>query len=85
LRHDLECHAGASDIRLHFQCHADAVLIVLSNPVRSALPPNPGLGLGLRNTRDRIALLYRGRASLDTRTSDGRFEVRLQLPPQIDT
>lgn len=84
LRHDLDCHQGASEMRLHFQLDGERLHIALDNPLRDALPPNPGLGLGLRNTRERIELLYRGRARIETGARDGRFEVRLSLPADTD-
>jgi LytS/YehU family sensor histidine kinase len=81
LRHDLDCHGGSSDIRLRFERSGDSLLIQVSNPVSGLSSPNPGAGLGLSNTRDRLRIMHPG-ASLHAGPADGRFvaEVRLPLP-----
>jgi LytS/YehU family sensor histidine kinase len=56
LRHDLDCHDGASDIRLSFERQDKDVLISVSNPASPHASPNPGTGLGLHNTRARLQL-----------------------------
>jgi LytS/YehU family sensor histidine kinase len=81
LRHDLDCHGGPSDIRLRFERSGDSLLIQVSNPMNGLSSPNPGAGLGLSNTRDRLRIMHPG-ASLQAGPADGRFvaEVRLPLP-----
>jgi hypothetical protein len=84
LRHDLDCHDGASDIRLHMRASADVFCIVISNPAPPAAAgqaaANPGLGLGLRHTEASLQLAFGPSASLQTRTGEGRFTVTLRLP-----
>lgn len=79
LRHDLDCHAGASDIRLSFARTSDDVIISVSNPARPHLSPNPGMGLGLHNTRARLQLTSAG-ASLRTDLRADRFLVEIRMP-----
>jgi len=79
LRHDLDCHDGPGDIRLSFERTADELLIRVMNPVSEWSSPNPGTGLGLSNTRARLALLD-ARASLRTGRQDGRFTAEISLP-----
>lgn len=79
LRHDLDCHAGPSDIRLSFARTDDDVLISVSNPARPHLSPNPGMGLGLRNTRARLQLTSAA-ASLRTELRADRFLVEIRMP-----
>jgi two-component system sensor histidine kinase AlgZ len=79
LRHDLDCHDGAGDIRLSFQRTAGELLIRVMNPVSAWASPNPGTGLGLANTRARLALLD-PRASLRTGSVDGTFTAEISLP-----
>jgi signal transduction histidine kinase len=79
LRHDLDCHDGAGDIRLSFERRADALLIRVMNPVSAWASPNPGTGLGLANTRARLALAD-PRASLRTESADGTFTAEISLP-----
>jgi two-component system sensor histidine kinase AlgZ len=81
LRHDLDCHAGRGDIDLRFTCEDEVLVVRVSNPLSLQTSPNPGAGLGLANTRDRLRLMH-ANASLQAGAQDGRFvaEVRLPLP-----
>lgn len=79
LRHDLDCHTGPSDIRLSFARTDNDVLISVSNPARPHLSPNPGMGLGLRNTRARLQLTSAA-ASLRTELRADRFLVEIRMP-----
>jgi hypothetical protein len=83
LRHDLDCHDGPGDIRLSFRRSGTELLISVSNPASGQSSANPGAGLGLANTRDRLALMNPA-ASLQAGLSGGRFvaQVRLPLSPQ---
>jgi len=80
LRHDLDCHEGDSDIRIHMQRDGAQLHIRISNPVTADASPNPGLGMGLANTRARLQLAYGGEASLDSALRDGRYEVAIRMP-----
>ncbi len=80
LRHDLETHQRNSDIRLRIRLQDDGIALQLSNPVASQSAPNPGLGLGLSNTRERLALRYGDAAKIQTQVRDGRFHVDMWLP-----
>ncbi|MFZ6747900.1 sensor histidine kinase [Undibacterium sp. Ren11W] len=88
LRHDLDCHQDASDILLSFSRQDDGLLICISNPLRNAQgepSPNPGAGLGLRNTRARLQLVYGSLACLRTSVVEGRFQLELSLPLYIES
>jgi len=84
LRHDLDCHEGDSDIRMQFSQNGEALSIKVSNTVTNGNAANPGLGLGLPQTRARLELMYAGRASMQSgKVSDGgqsRFEVEIRMP-----
>lgn len=80
LRHDLECHADASDIAIAFARDGGMLQVSISNPVRANAAPSAGLGIGLRGTRARLQLAYGGAAALDTTTALGRFTATLRLP-----
>ncbi|KFI06939.1 histidine kinase [Massilia sp. BSC265] len=82
LRHDLDCSEGPSDIHLSFIREDDALLVRVANPARCDAPANPGAGLGLANTRDRLRLMH-PEASLHAGRQGERFvaEVRLPLVP----
>lgn len=79
LRHDLDCHDGPSDILLQFQLEEDALYICVVNPMSAQASPNPGAGLGLSNTRDRLRLMHPA-ASLRTERQGARFVAEVRLP-----
>jgi hypothetical protein len=79
LRHDLDCHEGPSDIRLDFAQDREILAIRVTNPVSTQASPNPGAGLGLANTRERLKLMH-PTASLSTSLQDGRFVAEVRLP-----
>ena len=80
VRHDLECHEGDSDIHIRLWCDDAQLLVCISNPVTADAPPNPGLGMGLSNTRARLQLAYRGEAALQSGEQDGRFVLQIRMP-----
>jgi hypothetical protein len=83
LRHDLDCHQGPSDIRLVFAQDDETLAIRVANPVSAQTSPNPGAGLGLANTRERLKLMH-PTASLVTSVEGGRFVAEVRLPLDRD-
>jgi two-component system sensor histidine kinase AlgZ len=83
LRHDLDCRAGPSDIRMDFVQDGEVLAIRVTNPVSAHASPNPGAGLGLANTRERLKLMH-PTASLSTSLQDGRFVAEVRLPLERD-
>ena len=79
LRHDLDCREGPGDIRLHFARDGDSLRIRVTNPAGGGLPANPGAGLGLANTRDRLRLMHPA-ASLQAGRQGERFVAEICLP-----
>jgi type II secretory pathway pseudopilin PulG len=79
LRHDLDCHAGPSDIRLDFARDGETLRIRVANPTSTQAPPNPGAGLGLANTRDRLRLMHPA-ASLVAGVRGERYVAEVRLP-----
>ncbi|KQQ33350.1 hypothetical protein ASF61_09695 [Duganella sp. Leaf126] len=80
LRHDLECHAGSSDIGVTFRRDGAFLLVQVDNGVHPQEAPAAGLGIGLRGMRARLDLAYGKLASLTTAQTDGRFVALLRLP-----
>lgn len=80
LRHDLDRHAGTTDLRLRLQCERERLQISVWNSLGVRGAANPGLGLGLKQARERLALMYGERASLTIEEGANSFEVRLELP-----
>lgn len=93
LRHDLDCHHDVSHLQLQFTAQQDHYLVTISNTIgHTNTSPNPGAGLGLRNTQARLQLAYNGAASMQIRKlSDAhvrQFIVTLTLPlyqPQLES
>lgn len=79
LRHDLDCHAGDSDIKLRFLRQGQSLLIQVTNPVGAHPASNPGTGLGLMNIRERLALMH-DEAQLHTHVDALRFIAEVRLP-----
>jgi two-component system sensor histidine kinase AlgZ len=83
LRHDLECHAEASDISIMFARDDGALSVQVSNPIRAGTAPAAGLGIGLRGIRARLDLAYGHSATLRAQQVDGRFVAELRLPLEL--
>lgn len=79
LRHDLDGREGVSDIALCFEVDGDNISIRVSNPHWAVSTVNPGAGLGLANTRDRLRLMHSG-ASLHAGQQGNRFVAEVRLP-----
>ena len=80
LRHDLDCHEEKSDIHLNFFLKGTQVSIQIRNQLVDKTVSNPGLGLGLSQTRTRLELMYQGAASLHIKHADDFFEVLIMMP-----
>ncbi|NVM78150.1 hypothetical protein FHW83_003974 [Duganella sp. SG902] len=79
LRHDLDCHDGASDIQVRIEQRGDMLSISVSNPLNASVPANPGTGLGLQNTRERLRI-FNPSAALHTERRGERFYAEIELP-----
>lgn len=79
IRHGVE-QLPAGDIDVSVSTTADAVVVLISNP----LPPDgrdaAGHRVGLDASRARIEALTGGRGGVRTQVEDGRFVARVRLP-----
>lgn len=80
IRHDLEGHEEESDIRLALARLGEVLTIEVTNSVRPGVRPNPGVGLGLQGTRDRLSILYGQEAKFRAEPAEGRFTVTVRFP-----
>lgn len=80
IRHDLETHEGASQVDVSISRQGDRVILSVRNGRREGAATNPGSGLGLPSTRERLRLLYGEDAELQTSSGDGVFVARVALP-----
>jgi hypothetical protein len=80
VRHGASVEYGHSEILIEVSRRGDRLEIVVENDVEEAPQTEPHVGTGLGATRDRLKLLYRGHAALETSTRDRRFRVRISIP-----
>lgn len=80
VRHEVECHSGPSHIEVELAESGGSIYIRVSNTASAHAASNPGSGMGLKNIRERLSLLYGETASLDVVRADGRFHATLTLP-----
>jgi LytS/YehU family sensor histidine kinase len=80
VRHGASIEYGGSDIHVDVNRRGDDLEIVVENAVDADAQSDGHVGTGLGASRDRLALLYRQRATLETSSRDGRFRVRVTIP-----
>jgi hypothetical protein len=80
VRHDAERHGAMSRVTVAIRAEGDGVTCVIANSCPVDAAPNPGGGVGLRATRDRLALTYGDAATLTTTRDAAWFTTRLHLP-----
>ncbi|MBC3875135.1 sensor histidine kinase [Undibacterium flavidum] len=80
LRHDLDCHEEQSQIYLQLSLNADQVTMQIHNRLHAQSVKNPGLGLGLSQTRLRLEMMYKGKASMRISESIDNFSVLITVP-----
>ncbi len=80
IRHDLETHEETSRIDVSVEQEGNRVVLSVRNKRREGTAANPGSGLGLVSTRERLRLLYGGEAEFVTTAADDHFLARVWLP-----
>jgi two-component system LytT family sensor kinase len=82
LKHGIASQLSGGDIVIRADRGPDATRIEVENSGQLGKPdaPEPG-GVGLNNTRERLRILYGGRASLELRNRDGGRVVATVLIP----
>lgn len=82
--HGVEPGVGTGEVLVHIEGRGKRVLIRLVNPFPPESAHRPGNRMALDNLRERLELFFDAEARLDTRTSDGRFEVEIEFPCVTD-
>lgn len=80
LRHDLDCHEEHSKISVQLSLYEGEVKIRIHNRLHSDSVKNPGLGLGLSQTRLRLEMMYKGKASMQVSESADDFTLSISMP-----
>jgi len=78
--HGIEPSMEPGVINIQIFSDRDRVQMLLRNPYREAGSHHTGNKMALANIRERLSLHFDAEASLQTRTSDGHYEVRITLP-----
>lgn len=84
LKHGVAPALAAVDVDIGAKIDGNELVVWVRNDTDSAasMQETSGVGVGLRNTRERLALLYRGAASLTAQAADGSYLATLRLPLQ---
>ncbi len=78
--HGIEPSMEPGVISIHIFNDRDRVHMLLRNPFRKEGSHHTGNKMALSNIRERLSLHFDAEASLQTRDSDGQYEVRITLP-----
>ena len=80
IRHGVETHEAPSRVALRVQRSRGQLEIAVSNRPGESRTGTPGLGVGLKNLRERLEWLYDPPVKPTLETNDGEFVARLLLP-----
>ncbi len=80
LRHSLEQSTQDSDILVDFRLDGGWLHIGIQNPLVESGATTKGFGIGLRNIRDRLALVYGDQAAILSQARDACFVVDISIP-----
>lgn len=78
VHHGVEPHQQPCRLQIALRRDAGMVQLRIANPLLA--PARPGHGLGLKLSRERLALLYGARATLDIETDPHHYAVTLRFP-----
>ncbi len=83
VKYGIEPSDEAGEIHLKAFIDNDRLCITITNPLLDSSNVQPSFGIGLKNTRERLALLYGESASVSVKQQDNdSIIVRLALPMQ---
>lgn len=80
IKHGLEQLPAGGHLAIEAAQSGGQLVLVVSNDTPPTQSARPGMGIGLRNIAQRLALLYGERAALNVQPGEGRFIVTLTLP-----
>jgi len=55
----------------------------IENPYHEGAPAQPGNRMALENIRERLALFFDAEARIETRISDDRYRVEIEIPYRV--
>jgi LytS/YehU family sensor histidine kinase len=80
VKHGIATLPSGGDVMVRAGVDQDALRIEIENTGHLSEPKPGATCVGLRNTRERLRILYGGRASLDLRNGDGRVTATVVIP-----
>jgi two-component system, LytTR family, sensor histidine kinase AlgZ len=80
VKHGIAGLVDGGFIRLEADCHDGVLRLKIENEFDPDSPASSRHGLGLRNVRGRLRVLYENRARIDTSSTGDRFVVEMELP-----
>ncbi len=83
-KHGVERTTGAVHIDVSARREANSMVLIVSN-TGSTLSPDYREGVGLRNSRERLMVIYGGAASLSLRNEDGTVAARVVIPLAVNS
>jgi LytS/YehU family sensor histidine kinase len=83
LRHAVEAVSRPVHILIDVRAAGETLFITVSDDGPGAGEPGNGEGVGLKNLRERLALMGERRAGMDIATPGGGFKVTIRLPSGV--
>ncbi len=80
VHHGIERLPEGGTISIHGAADGNNYRVLVKNPVPAGTAPSRGFHIALENTRERLALVLGGKATLATRRDAGYFEAEIVLP-----
>lgn len=80
--HGIQARPEGGKINLEAHTEGNQLVIQIRNPLPKHRPVSEGHGMALANIRERLALLYGDKASLQSGTAGDEFHVTMRLPLQ---
>jgi len=83
LKHGIAPRPDGGDLLIRAALEKDALAIEVRNTGQLAASNGDGTHVGLNNTRERLRILYGGRATLDLQNSEGGVSATVSIPRTV--
>ena len=84
IKHGISALAEGGELRLQATVQKGIVTFTVDNPADPDAPAKPGLGLGLRQVRQRLWGRYPDRCRFESEHKDGHHRVVLTFPLETE-
>ncbi|HWC98982.1 MAG TPA: histidine kinase [Candidatus Sulfopaludibacter sp.] len=83
LKHGIAHLPAGGDLRIRARVDADTLVLQVENTGQLSKARPGGTQLGLANARERLRILYGGRAGLELTNGDGRVTATVRIPKSL--